>query len=145
MFAGIDMFWARLRAILAQASKWWVILMWVLTRVQNISLSKNINFVTHLFSLKDGQAACIEMVKCIPTWDYCHVYLFKLILAKFVCFSSIILVPNTDDISFNLLFLLVVFKHEYLFLWAGLWWIWRCCRKWRAFSVFETKLSNSLI
>ena len=46
-FVGIEMFWAQLRAILAQASNWWLILVWVLTRVQNISLSKTIlNFVS---------------------------------------------------------------------------------------------------
>ena len=44
MFVGINMFWARVRLILAQAVK--RRLKWALRRAQNIFIPKKINYIT---------------------------------------------------------------------------------------------------
>ena len=50
MFAGINMFWARLRLILARAVRRG--LKWALRRAQNIFMPKNINSITIIITLE---------------------------------------------------------------------------------------------
>ena len=50
MFAGINMFWARLRLILARAVR--LVLKWALRRAQNIFISKNMNSITIIITLE---------------------------------------------------------------------------------------------
>ena len=50
MFAGINMFWARLRLILARAVRRG--LKWGLRRAQNIFMPKNINSITIIINLE---------------------------------------------------------------------------------------------
>ena len=50
MFAGINMFWARLRLILARAVRRG--LKWALRRAQNIFMPKNINSITIINTLE---------------------------------------------------------------------------------------------
>ena len=51
MFAGVNMFWARLRPILARAVRRG--LKWALRRAQNIFMPKNINSITIIITLED--------------------------------------------------------------------------------------------
>ena len=53
MFAGINMFWARFRLILARAVMRG--LKWALKRAQNIFMPKNINSVTIIITLEDTE------------------------------------------------------------------------------------------
>ena len=50
MFAGINMFWTRLRLILARAVRQG--LKWALRRAQNIFMPKNINSITIIITLE---------------------------------------------------------------------------------------------
>ena len=51
MLAGINVFWARLRLILARAVRRG--LKWALRRAQNIFMPKNINSITIIITLED--------------------------------------------------------------------------------------------
>ena len=61
MFAGINMFWARLRLILARAVRRG--LKWALRRAQNIFMPKNINSITIIITLEGIERINTEKMK----------------------------------------------------------------------------------
>ena len=68
MFAGINMFWARLRLILARAFRRG--LKWALRRAQNIFMSKNINSITIIITLEGIEIINTEKMTAKRSEEY---------------------------------------------------------------------------
>ena len=68
MFAGINMFWARLRLILARAVRRGLKL--ALRRAQNIFMPKNINSITIIITLEGIERINTEKMTTKPSEEY---------------------------------------------------------------------------
>ena len=66
MFAGINMFWVRLRLILARAVRRG--LKWALRRAQNIFMPKNINSITNVITLEGIEETNTEKMTTKQVW-----------------------------------------------------------------------------